>query len=205
MDGLRGPLIVHDPNSPYKGQYDSEIVMYLSDWYHEQAAIAAPQYVGKKYEYSYNDTSLICLITAEVSLNPNDGSEPVPNSALMNDQINPHFAVQPNKTYFLRIINLSGFAQFYLHIPGHNFTIIETDSIYTHPTFAQDLYIANGQRYGVLLKTLPKTTQNYPILGTMDPSGFDPDAMAAVPDLQQNVTGALVYDSKYLPTYDSCY
>lgn len=32
MDGLRGQIIVHDPNSPYKGQYDSEIVIFLSDW-----------------------------------------------------------------------------------------------------------------------------------------------------------------------------
>jgi iron transport multicopper oxidase len=120
----------------------------------------------------------------------------------MNDQTNPHFSVQPGKTYFLRIINLSGFAQFYLHIPGHNFKIIETDGIYAHPTFAQDLYIANGQRYGVLLKTFPTAAQNYPILGSMDPNGFDPDAMAAVPDLQQNVTGALVYDGEYLQIYD---
>jgi iron transport multicopper oxidase len=51
MDGLRGPLIVHDPNSPYKDQYDGELVMFLSDWYHEQAALSAPQYVG---EYSAN-------------------------------------------------------------------------------------------------------------------------------------------------------
>lgn len=35
MDGLRGPLIVNDPSNPYKGQYDSEIVMWVSDWYHD--------------------------------------------------------------------------------------------------------------------------------------------------------------------------
>lgn len=34
MDGLRGPLIINDPNNPYKGQYDSEIIMWVSDWYH---------------------------------------------------------------------------------------------------------------------------------------------------------------------------
>ena len=33
MDGLRGPLIINDPNSPYAGQYDEEIVMTVSDWY----------------------------------------------------------------------------------------------------------------------------------------------------------------------------
>lgn len=35
MDGLRGPLIINDPNNPYKGQYDSEIVMWVNDWYHD--------------------------------------------------------------------------------------------------------------------------------------------------------------------------
>lgn len=32
-DGLRGPLIVHDPNDPYAGKYDEEIVLTVSDWY----------------------------------------------------------------------------------------------------------------------------------------------------------------------------
>lgn len=32
-DGLRGPMIIHDPDDPYAGQYDQEIVMTFSDWY----------------------------------------------------------------------------------------------------------------------------------------------------------------------------
>lgn len=31
-DGLRGPLIVHDPNDPYQGKYDNEVVLTVSDW-----------------------------------------------------------------------------------------------------------------------------------------------------------------------------
>lgn len=31
-DGFRGPLIVHDPNSPYDRQYDEELVLTVSDW-----------------------------------------------------------------------------------------------------------------------------------------------------------------------------
>jgi len=33
-DGLRGALIVHDPQDPYKGKYDEEVIITLSDWYH---------------------------------------------------------------------------------------------------------------------------------------------------------------------------
>lgn len=35
-DGLRGPLIVHDPENPYKNLYDEELVITLSDWYHDE-------------------------------------------------------------------------------------------------------------------------------------------------------------------------
>lgn len=31
-DGLRGPLIVHDPNDPYAGKYDEEVILTVSDW-----------------------------------------------------------------------------------------------------------------------------------------------------------------------------
>ena len=32
-DGLRGPLIVHDPEDPYKGKYADEFILTISDWY----------------------------------------------------------------------------------------------------------------------------------------------------------------------------
>jgi iron transport multicopper oxidase len=32
-DGLRGPLIIHDPDDPYRDQYDGDIVLTVSDWY----------------------------------------------------------------------------------------------------------------------------------------------------------------------------
>jgi iron transport multicopper oxidase len=110
----------------------------------------------------------------------------------MNDQNGPTFSVKPGKTYFLRLINMSGFSQFYIHIPNHSFTIIEVDGVYTRAQPVQDIYIATGQRYGVLLKTMPDNAQNYPILGVMDVDGFDP--VAVPPEIKPNVTGALVYD-----------
>lgn len=32
-DGLRGPLIVHDPLDPYAGKYDEEVILTVTDWY----------------------------------------------------------------------------------------------------------------------------------------------------------------------------
>ncbi|CAG8857519.1 42863_t:CDS:2, partial [Gigaspora margarita] len=34
VDGIRGPLIINDPDDPYLGQYDYEYVLTLEDWYH---------------------------------------------------------------------------------------------------------------------------------------------------------------------------
>lgn len=51
-----------------------------------------------------------------------------------------------------------------------------------------------GQRYGVLLKTQATATQNYAMLGMMDPNGFD---SSVTPPIYNNVTGALVYNRKY--------
>lgn len=35
-DGLRGALIVHDPENPYADQFDEELFLTLSDWYHDE-------------------------------------------------------------------------------------------------------------------------------------------------------------------------
>lgn len=94
-DGLRGPLIVNDPNSPYKGQYDAEIVVTVSDWYHDEM----PGLVSYYLDHAANQ----------------DGAEPVPYSALLNDAQDIKLNVQPGKTYFIRTINMAAFSQAYIH------------------------------------------------------------------------------------------
>lgn len=53
------------------------------------------------------------------------GAEPIPDSALMNDSQNVTFAVEPNKTYRLRFVNMAAFAAFHVWIEGHDMQIIE--------------------------------------------------------------------------------
>jgi FtsP/CotA-like multicopper oxidase with cupredoxin domain len=36
-DGLRGPLIIRDPDVPYKDEIEDELILKLSDWYQLQA------------------------------------------------------------------------------------------------------------------------------------------------------------------------
>ncbi|KAK5142357.1 hypothetical protein LTR04_002261 [Oleoguttula sp. CCFEE 6159] len=170
-DGLRAPFIVSDPKSPYSGQYDAELVLSMSDWYHDQMPGLLASYV-------------------DPTQNPT-GAEPIPYSALLNDAQGISLKVQPGKTYFLRAINMAAFSQFYLYFDQHSLTIVEIDGVYTKPQTVDSLYIATGQRYGLLLKTKPSASQNYAFLGSMDTTKYD-----RVPGyLNENVTGNLVYST----------
>ncbi|KXH60119.1 multicopper oxidase [Colletotrichum nymphaeae SA-01] len=174
-DGLRGSLIIHDPDNPYAGDYDEEIVLTLSDWYHEQMQNLIPPFMSKT--------------------NPT-GAEPVPKAALMNETQNLTISIQPGKTYLMRVINIGAFAGQYLWFEGHNMSIIEVDGVYTQQATAEMIYLSVAQRCSFLLTTKNSTTENFAIVGSMDTTLFDtlPD------DLNWNVTGWLVYnESNSLP------
>jgi iron transport multicopper oxidase len=119
-----------------------------------------------------------------------DGAEPVPYSALMNEQLNPTYYVLPGKTYLFRIVNMAAFSSAFLRFDQHTMTIVEADGIYTEPTVVTDLYVATAQRYSVLVTMKSGASQNFAVLASMDTDMYD-----EVPGyLWQNVTGTLVYD-----------
>ncbi|KAK7398171.1 hypothetical protein QQX98_012454 [Neonectria punicea] len=174
-DGLRAPLIIHDPESPFKGQYDEEIVVSLSDWYHDEMRVLIPQFLRKG--------------------NPT-GAEPVPQAALMNETQNLKVPTETSKTYLVRLVNIGAFAGQYFWIEGHNMSIVEVDGVYTKPAEAEMIYLSAAQRCSFLLTTKASSEANFPIVASMDTTLFDvmPD------DLDWNVTGWLVYDeAKALP------
>ncbi|KAL2427376.1 Iron transport multicopper oxidase fetC [Exophiala dermatitidis] len=173
-DGLRGPLIIHDPSNPYKGQFDEELVLTVSDWYHQQMTELIPKYVGGG------------MMTME----------PVPDANLLNDTHNMQVSVQPGKTYLVRMINMGAFAGQHVWIEGHTMTIVEIDGIYTQPTETEMIYLASAQRCSFLLTTKAESSKNYPIVASLDRSLF---MMAGA--VNSEVTGWLVYDhSLPLPT-----
>ncbi|KAL1626493.1 hypothetical protein SLS56_006804 [Neofusicoccum ribis] len=167
-DGLRQALIIQDPDSPYAGQYDEELVISLSDWYHDQMPGLLKQFISVA--------------------NPT-GAEPVPNSALLNDTQNFTLSVEPGKTYLIHLANIGAFAGQYFWIEGHTMRIVEVDGIWTEPAEADMIYVASAQRYAVLLTTKNDTSTNFAMVGSMDTDLFD-----TIPsDLNWNVTGWLVY------------
>ncbi|KAI1205075.1 multicopper oxidase [Annulohypoxylon truncatum] len=171
-DGLRGPLIIHDPNSPFLNtsyKQENERILTVSDWYHDQMADLLPGFIDKS--------------------NPT-GAEPVPNAALWNDTQNLQVAVEPNTTYLFRVVNIGAFAGQYIWFEGHNMTIIEVDGVYHQPAVADMIYLSAAQRCSFLITTKAETSANYAFVASMDTTLFDtlPD------DLNYNVTGWLVYD-----------
>ncbi|KID75830.1 Cupredoxin, partial [Metarhizium brunneum ARSEF 3297] len=168
-DGLRGPVIVHDPEFPYKKEVDEEIVLTLSDWYHDEISTLIPKFISKT--------------------NPT-GAEPVPNAALMNDTQNVTISVQPGKTYMFRVVNIGAFAGQYLWFEGHKMRIVEVDGVYTKDAEAEMIYVSAAQRVSFLLTTKNDTSANFPIVASMDTTLFD----VLPPELNYNSTGWLSYD-----------
>ncbi|KAI1366313.1 multicopper oxidase [Xylaria arbuscula] len=175
-DGLRGPLIIHDPSPPFTVT-GGDLVMTVADWYHAQAP-----YLVEYYQSGENAAD--------------GGPEPIPDTGLFNDGQDVSVKVQAGKTYLLHVINPGNFVGTYLKIAGHNLTIVEVDGVYTEPYTVDLLYMTVAQRYGVLLTTQASSSENFLIQAAVDMNMFD-----EVPEgYDPNFYGYLVYDSsKPLP------
>lgn len=121
-----------------------------------------------------------------------DGAEPIPNSALMQDGQYREIKVKPGKTYLFRVANIGSFVGSYLSFEDHEMTIVEVDGVYTEPQKAKQIYLTSAQRYSVLVTTKKSTDRNFAIQSTLDTDMFDEIPSWANPD----VNGYLVYDCK---------
>lgn len=166
-DGMRGVFIIEDDEYPF--DFDEEVVLPVGDWYHKPGSELIPKFLNR-----YNPT----------------GAEPIPQNLLFNDTTNNTWHVEPNKTYFVRIVNLGGFVSQYLYMEDHEFEIVEVDGVYVEKNTTDLLYITVAQRYGVLIKTKESADKNYCFM-----SKFDEDMLDVTPsDLLLNNTNFIIYD-----------
>ena len=126
---------------------DEELVLSVSDWYHQEMQVLIPKFLNKA--------------------NPT-GSEPVPQAALFNDTQNLTVSVQPGKTYLFHIVNIGAFTGQYIWFEGHNMTIVEVDGVYVDRAEAEMIYVAAAQRCSVMVTTKNETATNYAFVGSMD-------------------------------------
>ncbi|PPQ93569.1 hypothetical protein CVT25_005561 [Psilocybe cyanescens] len=128
-DGVRGALVVYDPDDPHKTLYDETTVVTLGDWYHIQSP------------------SLDILPAADSHLINGKGRYPrgpLTDLAVVN--------VEQGKRYRLRIVSISCDAFYTFSIDDHPLTVIEADGESVVPVRGIDaLKIFAGQRYSVVL------------------------------------------------------
>ncbi|SSD60249.1 related to Iron transport multicopper oxidase FET3 [Saccharomycodes ludwigii] len=116
MDGMRGVVIIDDNetyngNSSYPYEYDEEMTLSISEWYHSNA-------------YDLTATFL--------NLNNPTGAEPIPQNLIINNTMNLTWNVEPDTTYLLRIVNIGGFVSQYFWIEDHEMQVVEVDELCHH-------------------------------------------------------------------------
>ncbi|KAG9316054.1 Cupredoxin [Chiua virens] len=152
-DGLRGPLIIYDPNDPHKGLYDvddANTVITLSDWYHT----LGPE-LGEILGNVDPDSTLI----NGRGRYPGNLTAPL---AVVN--------VQPGLRYRFRVISMSCDPWFNFTIDGHRMTIIEVDGSEVQPVQVDSIPILAGQRYSVVV-TANQPPGNYWIRASTNKNG----------------------------------
>lgn len=146
-DGLRGPLIINDPASPFADAYKEELVLSVSDWYHDPMTSLISGFMDKS--------------------NPT-GAEPVPKAALWNETQGLKISVKPGQTYLFRVVNIGAFAGQYVWMEGHKMQIVEVDGVYTQQAEADMVYLSAAQRCSFLVTMKNDTTTNFPVVASMD-------------------------------------
>ncbi|KAJ6537396.1 laccase [Mycena vulgaris] len=135
-DGLRGAMVVYDPEDPHLSLYDVDddsTVLTIADWYHGPAATLGviPTLVSTlinglgRYAGGPSSASPLAFATGSASF--------------------PCLAANPNFT---------------LTIDGHTMTIIEVDSVNHKPLTVDSIQIFAGQRYSFVL-TANQAVDNY--------------------------------------------
>ncbi|KAJ6562631.1 laccase [Mycena capillaripes] len=164
-DGLRGPLVVYDPDDPHADLYDVD-----------------------------DETTVITLADCTLVLDHGPastlGNVPTLISTLINglgrfaggatSQL-AVISVTAGQRYRMRLISMSCDPNFILTIDSHNLTIIEVDGVNTEPLTVDSIQIYAGQRYSFVL-TADQTVDNYWIrtVANGGTSGFDNGINSAI-------------------------
>ena len=130
-DGLRGPLIVHDPEWERSLRVDKQFSLTMSDWYHVQTPFLVHDYLGVENV---------------------EGHLPSPVAFLFNETVQPlDSEFQPGLRYLFRIATVSAVECGYVHFSGHAMEIVAVDGVPVEPRCADLIVVCSGQRYDVVL------------------------------------------------------
>ncbi|PPR05198.1 hypothetical protein CVT24_010298 [Panaeolus cyanescens] len=131
-DGLRGPLVIYDPDDPHQDLYDIDnesTVITVGDWYHTFAPGAN----------AGGPTPASTLING-IGRYPNGPAIPL---AVIN--------VVRNKRYRFRLVNIACTPSYTFSIDSHKMTIIEVEGENVQPYTVTSMEIYAGQRYSFVV------------------------------------------------------
>ncbi|KAF7348651.1 Laccase 8 [Mycena venus] len=146
-DGLRGTLIIYDPDDPLAHLYDvddASTVLTVADWWHNTSTSLLTSYLATQI----NPVADSGLVNAKGRY---QGGPEVKYAAV---------SVVPGKRYRFRLINISVRSNFVVSIDNHTMTVIETDGVATEPNEVNILTIHAGQRYSIVV-TANQQVGNY--------------------------------------------
>ncbi|KAH0836904.1 laccase [Lanmaoa asiatica] len=128
-DGLRGPIVIYDPQDPYRYMYDVDDNSTIITLYHINA-----------YDVTVTDNPTGMLVNGM-------GRYPGgPNTTLSVTN------VEQGKRYRIRLINMACKPHVIFSIDNHNFTIIEADGQAVVPLNVDTIAIYAAQRYSFILE-----------------------------------------------------
>ncbi|KKA30055.1 hypothetical protein TD95_003583, partial [Thielaviopsis punctulata] len=162
-DGLRGPLIVDDPQDPNLDLYDEEYMLSLS---------------------------VPALLAQMLTPNNTQFRPPIAPAAVINEAATSTFTMVPGRRYRFRIINYSALANAVIQFGGHSMSVIETDGIPVVPTDTDRIFLGAGMRYSVVVAAKESTEKDFGVLVMLD---MNPDYNTPVVGFPANATGVLKY------------
>ncbi|KAI1492540.1 Cupredoxin [Biscogniauxia mediterranea] len=171
-DGLRGPLIIHDPEDPYLDSYDDDIILTVSDWYHSQT---------------------LPLVRQMLQPNNTAFTPPRPDSIIVNEGANGLIPVEAGKTYRIRIINFSALTAAFITFDTLSMDVITIDATWVEQQSVDQLRVSAAERCDVLV-TPASSNKNYPYLFALD-TNPDYTNTSATLSYRFNFTGALTPNS----------
>ncbi|XP_057801835.1 L-ascorbate oxidase-like [Salvia miltiorrhiza] len=163
--GLYGMLIVNSPQGQETLQYDAELDLLLSDWWHSSTRDQEVDLSSNPMIWIGEPQTLLMNGRGQFncSLAANYGNSSLgPCNIKGGEQYAPYiFHVQPNNTYRLRIASSTSLSSLNLAIGNHNLTVVEADGNYVDPFTVPNMDIYSGECYSVLFTTNQDATQNY--------------------------------------------
>ncbi|KAJ6592604.1 laccase 1 [Mycena capillaripes] len=149
-DGLRGAIVLYDPQDPNLGLYGEKKIRQLSHLLTGNSSAPSRRFVSDQ-TFRYHAPAQTLISTLINGLGRFDGGPASPLAVI---------SVTFGKRYRFRLVSMSCDPNFVFSIDQHSMTIIEVDSCNHQPLTVDSIQIFAGQRYSFVLNA-NQTIDNY--------------------------------------------